>query len=230
MSTLDTAPVSSVPTSRTGRGPYWLGAVLAPLLVAPLWIFLANTLGWPSPLNTFAGTVLVLLLVVSTVTDLHGHRIYNWATYTAFLYGVGINILGESIEPPIWLGAVGLANALIAAVGCFVLMCLLASGTGGGSGDIKLATAMAVLLGVETMVTVLLLTYTFAGVAVLLYLIVRYGPGLIFGTFFRRLIGFILPGWFKSVPEEKEFLRLALPLAPFFTLGTFTALVFMRST
>ena len=68
----------------------WFAALALPLVVGPVWCLV-----WSSQhhwLGTLAGLVLLAVLATCTVTDVRSHRIYNWATYSAFLWAILINV------------------------------------------------------------------------------------------------------------------------------------------
>jgi len=109
--------------------PRWGIALLFPLVAGPVWCLAWN--GQAGRLGTLAGLVLVSALITAAVTDFRRHRIYNWTTYPAFLWAVGINIVAyaatygsESFLPsfapagivgPQYLGGVGLGECLAGA-------------------------------------------------------------------------------------------------------------------
>src|SRR5262245_42371565 len=74
----------------------WRVALLLPLVLGPLWILLLGGL----PLGTVAtgaGMLLVLAAGAAAYTDLRWRKIYNWTTYSTFLWAVGLNIAAALI-------------------------------------------------------------------------------------------------------------------------------------
>ena len=99
----------------------WLAALALPLVVGPVWCLV-----WSSQnhwLGTLAGLVLLAVLAACTVTDVRSHRIFNWATYSAFLWAILINIAASAwpSTPPAWLGGVGIGQSLGGAALCFLI-------------------------------------------------------------------------------------------------------------
>src|SRR5262245_6999996 len=84
--------VTNIATMMTKRN-CWYAALVLPFVLGPVWC-----LAWSSQshwLGTFSGLVLLAVLGTCAVTDVRGHRIYNWATYSAFLWALLINIVGS---------------------------------------------------------------------------------------------------------------------------------------
>ncbi len=121
-----------------------------------------------------------------------------------------------------WLGAVGLGHSLAGAAVCFVIMFFVYQLAGGsGAADVKLATALGALNGVEEGIAILICTYIVAAIAMLSWTIWTVGPMHLAGALGRRIGAFLLP--FRVAPptaEQEELLHRKVPLALFFTLGT----------
>ncbi|MBY0525263.1 MAG: A24 family peptidase [Gemmataceae bacterium] len=203
----------------------WLLALLAPLVLAPLWYMVYSHTTLPGTIGTWSGLVAVLLLTACSVTDIRRHKIHNWATYPAVLWALGLNAAGSigdgSGEEYKFLGAIGFPNSIVAAVIVFFIALAVYSIAGGGGGDVKLATALGALLGVDRAMSALLYTFIGAGVIIACWAIWTVGPIFLFKAFARRLGAFFFPGWVgPPSAEEKVFLQRPIPLAAFFALGT----------
>ena len=154
MITLQAASASSrastIAATMTKRN-CWAAALALPLVAGPIWCLI-----WSSQnhwLGTLAGLVLLAVLGTCTVTDLQSHRIYNWATYSAFLWAMLINIVatawpsaGEMIASvssgtatvgPKILGGVGIDQSLGGAALCFVITLAGYHMSGRGAGDVN---------------------------------------------------------------------------------------------
>lgn len=214
----------------------WRVALLLPLLVGPLWSLFFSPALPEAHLATWSGGILIFLIATSAYTDLRWHRIYNWATYTAFLWGLMINAvpevaaaLGYPLEEPrpAWLnlGAIGLGKSLLAGVVIFALMFTLYRLSGGGAGDVKLATALAVHLGLEKALAMLVYSYLAGGVYGLCLLTWYVGLWSSIKYIFRKLGSKVFPGWVVPPLEvDQGLLMKRIPLGGFFALGTLVVL------
>lgn len=215
----------------------WVMALTAPLVVGPVWMLLPGGTGAASLVGTFTGMTVALLTVTCTYTDLRFRKVPNWATYSAFLWALIINgtasALGEapaaSAAPAaggtLWTwflfqGTVGLASCLLGAVLCFGVMIFIYEVAGGGAGDVKLATALGALLGVERGLQAFVYSYIVAGVILLSWSIWTVGPIFLVKSLARKLGSLFLPRWVAKPSEEQErFLKSPIPLSMFFALG-----------
>src|SRR5215218_6868731 len=73
----------------------WITALLFPLVAGPVWTLAWN--GHAGRFGTLSGLVLVSAILTAAVTDVRGHRIYNWTTYPAFLWAFAINIVAFTL-------------------------------------------------------------------------------------------------------------------------------------
>jgi len=174
--------------------------------------------------GSFAAGPVLLVLTVCTVTDLHRHRIYNWATYSAFLWGVTASIIVSTAEKQDE-AIVGPGDAIGGAILCFLLMMFAYSLSGRrGAGDVKLAAALGAWLGVRMGLSTIMHTYAVAGVGVVCWLMVLVGPVRVFRYLLQTLGALLLP---KQVslpkPDSLPQVRLAVPMGPFFLVGTILA-------
>src|SRR5262245_20993631 len=91
LATTTTEPMTDTATdkesARRGRIVAWVVASLSPAVVGPIWCGFIPT--WWGSLSAL---VLILVLTACAVTDTWQRRIFNWATYSAILWAIGINI------------------------------------------------------------------------------------------------------------------------------------------
>lgn len=223
----------------SGRRLAWQVALVLPLLLGPLWAA-ALTPHWPEAhLATWSGAILLALVAACAYTDTRWHRIYNWATYTAFLWGILLNaaagfseVLGRPLDPESlttapWLnlGAIGIGKALLAGAVTFVLMFVLYRLSGGGAGDVKIATAIAVHLGLEQGLAMLAFSYLAAGIYGVSLLIWHVGPWACLVYLLRKGGNKLLPGWVAPPQEvDKGLMMKRIPLGGFFAIGTLAVL------
>jgi Flp pilus assembly protein protease CpaA len=207
-------------------------------VLAPAWVAVFASLAPGRPLGTVAGLVAALLLAAAAWTDVAARKIPNWATYPALLWSLAINAgtsLARWADPSgaiawgVWadrLGGVGFVEGLLGAGACFALMLIPYEFSGGGAGDVKLATAIGGLLGVWQGIDALILSYLAAGVALSAWAIWVVGPVVLFGGLARLVGSFLLPGLVaRPRPEQARQLGRPVPLAPFFAAGTLAVLV-----
>lgn len=234
---------------KRSRAAAWWIALVAPVVVALVVSFApVHELG---PLATVSGGILLLLLVTAAVTDVRAHCIYNWTTYPAILWAVGLNAyvsvrfpdqilpaattvqsrvnfdrdsgIVEKLDEFDRLGAVGISRCLYGAGACFLLMLFVYSFSGRGAGDVKLATAIGALIGLRQGLAALCMTYLFAGLAILAWIIWQQGPVFVVKRTVRSAFGFFHPK-FASPPDESRDLSAMLsrpiPLGLFHAIGT----------
>ncbi|MBW0146112.1 A24 family peptidase [Marinobacter arenosus] len=118
--------------------------------------------------------VLAVALVIAVVTDLTAHRIPNWLTLSLVVVGLaGQAVVGH------WQGLlVGLGGGLVGLL-CFLPLHIFGAM---GAGDVKLMTAVGVLLGPQTAFVSVLATIAFGGGIALVFIGLRGG----LGAFCRR--------------------------------------------
>lgn len=207
----------------------WIGAALAPLVVGPAWLHLLPRL-WPGfSGGTFAGAILLTTLATCTVTDLRRRKIPNWATYTAFLWALALNIHGTMTGSLFdWgaaasgsSGAIGILRSFEGTALCFVITFLVFSFSGGGAGDVKLATVIGAFLGGRHGLMALAWSYVFAGVAILVWIVVHLGPIRLTRFVAQKTGSLLFPTHVVApVTPELSFLKRTIPLAPSFACGT----------
>lgn len=213
----------------------WAAALALPLVVGPVWCLAWSSHGhW---LGTLAGLVLLVVLGTSTVTDLRSHRIYNWATYSAFLWAILINVaaslwptsgetlvsaaVGATAVGPNWLGGVGIGQSLAGAALCFLITFAGYHMSGRGAGDVKLGAALGALLGIEYGVFAVAYSYIVAAVAIIIWSTWVNGPLAIVKAGLRSIGRFAGPLWpFPPSSSDTELLLRPVPLGPYFAIGT----------
>lgn len=200
----------------TNNRRLWLSALAAPAIVAPAWCWTMHD--WR--FGTVSAVVLFLLLSVSSVTDLSRRKIFNWTTYCAVAWAIGINVVHE-IGLDLQLGAIGLKQSLCGFVGCFIVMLFVYSLARGGAGDVKLAAAIGALIGFEQGLLAIAVSYVIAGATILLWSIWQRGPLSLLVAMGRLIGAMLLPSWIQQPNQtDKLLLSKPVPLAQFFALGT----------
>jgi len=220
------------PTARylmTTKQTYWAAAFALPLVVGPLWC-----VAWQSQehwLGTLAGFVLLAVLSTSAVTDVRGHRIYNWATYSAFLWALAINIAATSMSSsenalnqaynratvvgPQMLGGVGIGECLAGAALCFLITLVGYNLSGRGAGDVKLATVIGALLGIQHGIFAVAYSYIVAAVAIIVWSTWVNGPMAILKAALRSVGSLFGPLWpFPPSTTDTALLLRPIPLGP----------------
>jgi prepilin peptidase CpaA len=172
--------------------------------------------------QTVSGVLLLALVLTGAVTDLLWHKIPNWVTYTAFIWGLGINaIAAVSNETTAGiLGAVGIRDCFAGAFLPFFFMLIIFSVTGGGAGDVKLTAAMGALLGLDRVIQAILLSFVFAGGVALIRAVWLQGPRNMAVIIYRWIGNWLFPLWILPLSDEQRaFLRQPMPLGPSFAFG-----------
>lgn len=186
----------------------WLLANVVPallLVVGRLVSFGPEGAPWANP----CGWLVLLLLVVVSATDLAHRRIPNWATYTAIVWGALAQVFlvvrgGDS--PGQRYGFPVFSDAVLGFVAGFVVLFLLYGVMGGGAGDVKLAAALGLFLGLGPLGEVLLTTCLLAG--------------LVGGLWVLKCV--LLPPAADNRPigeRVRGAMKDKLPMAPFFLAG-----------
>jgi Flp pilus assembly protein protease CpaA len=204
----------------------WTAALAFPVVAAPVaWLLNASLLNETTGhwLTSLAGLVLLAVLATCALTDVRGHRIYNWATYSAFLWAVLINVSASAwtSTPPAWLGGVGIAKSLGGAALCFVITLAGYHMSGRGAGDVKLATVIGALLGVQGGVFAVAYSYIVAAVAIIVWSTYVNGPTAIVKAALRTIGNVLGPLWpFPPTASDSALLLRPIPLGPYFAIGT----------
>lgn len=201
---------------------FWIASIIGPVIIGFLWAAITP----PHGFRGLTAGVLIQLLMVSVFTDLSYRKIPNWATYTAFGWGMVINLLAYWMpDNASWLGAVGLGQSLAGGFGLLLIMFVIFSISGGGAGDVKLAACLGALLGWDIALNAMLYSFVFAGAGMLCVAIWLQGPWFITSAFFRSLGHLVLPTLILPPAErQRAMLNTKFPLGPFFAAGTLMAL------
>lgn len=226
----------------------WRTAWLLPLLVAVPWLVLMRGVGTTTFYAGLAGMLFCLLGTTATITDLLWRRIYNWATYPAIVWLLGLQLVVAVVPEPVtvadpsfraWSAASesvaqtiptlfalpALGDSIVGLVLGFGVMFVLYSIFGGGAGDLKLMTAYGALLGANQVLMTLAFGYILAGVVAGCYLLWVIGVrGMMVGI--AHFMG-LLPRDYEVDPAWKATLAKRMPMAPFFTVGAIIALANM---
>ncbi len=119
------------------------------------------------------------------------------------------------------LGSVGLVQCLAGAVLCFLITFLGYDLSGGGAGDVKLATVIGALLGIQHGVFAIAYSYIVAAVAIIIWSIWANGPLALAKAAGCRLGCLLGPLWpFQLTDEDTKLLTRGIPLGPYFAIGT----------
>ncbi len=232
--TFPASPMNQLAANMTSKS-LWIPALLWPLVVGPVWCFvLHERIGW---FGTLSGFILLSTLVASAITDIKYQRIYNWTTYTAFAWAIAINIFASttvrsddsvlpSLEPastvgPAMLGAVGIGQCLAGAGLCFLVTLFGYDLSGGGAGDVKLATVIGAFLGLHAGIFAVGYSYIVAGIAIIAWTTWKYGPLALARAGIRKIGNLLGRFWpFPHTSEDQKILMTPVPLGPYFAIGT----------
>jgi prepilin signal peptidase PulO-like enzyme (type II secretory pathway) len=232
----NSANLRVVPTALSTTKPNrWTIALALPLVVGPVWCLVwREQIGW---LGTLGGFVLLAALAASAVTDFQRHRIYNFVTYTAFLWALVINLTATLLSAggsssgslvdratalgPTWLGGIGVGQCLGGAAACFLFTLVAYHLSGGGAGDVKLAAVIGSFLGVYDGFFAVAYSYVVAAVFILGWSVWRIGPLALVKAGLRAVGSWLGPLWpFPPTTSDTKLLLTPIPLGPFFAIGT----------
>jgi Flp pilus assembly protein protease CpaA len=209
----------------------WTAALAFPLVIGPIWCLAgSSTNHW---LGTLSGLLLIAVLGTCAVTDVRGHRIYNWASYSAFLWAVLINVAASTwpSAPPAWLGGVGIGQSLGGAALCFLITFAGYHLSGRGAGDVKLGTAIGALAGIQLGVFAVAYSYIIAAVAIIVWSTWVNGPLAIVKAGLRSIGSMLGPLWpFPLTASDSALLLRPIPLGPYFAIGTLLVVLELVST
>ncbi len=155
-----------------------------------------------SELHSIAWWPTVLVLTVSTFTDLRSRRIPNWLVLPFLAAGILV-----SFGPKSWQG-VGILQSL-AGIGLGLLLFGILAWMGGmGMGDVKLCAAIGAWVGPHQLFLALVITGIAGGLMAFVWALVGGFLGELFsGT------GNLLFNWKKGEGHKRADLNLANPLA-----------------
>lgn len=166
-------------------------------------------------LHSIAWWPTVLVLAVSTFTDLRSRRIPNWLVLPFLVAGIAM-----SFAPKSWHG-IGIGQSLAGAGLGLLLFGVLAWMGGMGMGDVKLCAAIGAWVGPKQLFLALVLTGIVGGIMALIWALAGGFAGELFtGT------GDVLFGWKKRGMKGNPELTLSnpkarkMPYAPAIAIGT----------
>ena len=151
--------------------------------------------------------VLLAFLSVAAVTDLRGHKIYNWNTYTGILAGLMLNAAldGWTAFEDSGLGFLVCGFVMLV---CFVLFNV-------GGGDVKLIAMMGAFLGLQRGIEAMLWTFVLGAVMGCVILIWQFGfLSILVGVWKHLRLMLRVRGWISLTEEERQPLKRWLFLAP----------------
>lgn len=126
--------------------------------------------------------ILLVLLVITTITDVLRRKIYNSTTYPGILLALAWNAWGTWVgcEPGTaeigLFGWIGIGESLVGFAGCgFVMLVCYVFFPGVGGGDIKLLAMIGAFLGLGPGLEAMLWTFILAGCLAILILIWQFG-------------------------------------------------------
>lgn len=157
----------------------------------------------------------VLVLAVSTFTDLRSRRIPNWLVLPFLAAGIAVSLGSKS-----WNG-IGIEQSLLGAVLGLVLFGILAWMGGMGMGDVKLCAAIGAWVGPGQLFLALVLTGIVGGIMAVGWAI----AGGFAGELFTGTSNFLF-GWRKRGMKGDLELTLSnprarkMPYAPAIAIGT----------
>ncbi len=179
-------------------------------------------------------TTLVLFgfLVVTTITDIRWHKIYNGTTYPGMLTALLLSgvatwfkvddLQGTADQIALW-GAVPIADCLLGwfSCGALLLVCYVFFPGGVGGGDVKLMAMLGAFLGTMAGLEAMLWTFVLGACFALISLIWRFG----FWTLVARCGQVLwhavrLGGTLELSSQERQPLKTELYLSPSALLAT----------
>lgn len=172
--------------------------------------------------------MLLLMLTVAAITDMRGKKIFNWTTYPGFAFAMLLNALdiwtggskplseGSQLPP----GEIGIWASIIGAVACFFPMIMIRNFTGGGAGDVKLATAIGALVGAQFGLKIIVFCYLIGGISALIMLTWTNGVWQVLLTLCRKVGAKLLPMHILPPTNEQALLfQGRMALGPYFALA-----------
>lgn len=207
----------------------WAGFTVAAVLGLP-WSHFAGSFGLPATLVSVSGWIMLVTLVAASAVDVRTRRIPNKYTYPAVVWLLLLACLGEYVgaarlglgETP--LAAAAFFESFAGALVCFTAMFFVFLCGAGGGGDVKLAAVLGACLGPTNGLVAIAVTHVAAGAVGLAWGVWSLGPVAILRTLWRFFGSYLLPIWILPPDDEdKKFLKLPLPLSPFFFLGAVVA-------
>ena len=232
MSQPETSMTSVEVDSRVGRAedPHrqpWLKIMgwSSPFVVATVSVLLLRWTSSPRWLISFPGLLTIAFAVTSAITDSIWRKIPNWLTYPAGLTGVVVSSAVTWGGVSDFWGQLGIGESALGMLTCFVCMILAYRASGGGAGDVKLATAYGALLGWQQGLSIIILAYMIAGIALLFIQLATDHPWMLPAALIRWFGSTLLPQWVGSPSEsQQKLLARPVPLGGAFAVGLLAVL------
>jgi len=160
--------------------------------------------------------LLILLLLVSAVTDLVTHKIYNCVTFPAVAVGLLLNFLSHGVS--------GLTSSMLGLAIGFCIFAIVFAFGGVGGGDVKLMAAVGAVGGYPFILNACFYGILTGGILAIAVMIWKgtFWRGL--KNIFRLILSFFMPGL------KTEALKLSnsekIPYGAALSVGTFIAWIF----
>jgi len=98
--------------------------------------------------------------------------------------------------------------------------------SGGGAGDVKIATVIGAVLGLHSGIFAIAYSYVIAAIAILAWSTYTNGPLALLKAGIRTIGKVLGPLWpFPSTSDDAELLLTPVPLGPYFAIGTLLVLL-----
>jgi Flp pilus assembly protein protease CpaA len=165
-------------------------------------------------------------LILAAVADFRTRRIPNSLTYSLVACGLaGAVLRALGVDHSSILGTANsltLGDSITGLLGCTLVMLVGWTGFGMGGADVKLSAALGANLGLNLGLTSLALAYLSAGLLVIGVLLIRSRWG-------QRVSHYLVALGGGAIKNQIDFrfsagLKMEVPMAPFFLLGTFYAM------
>ncbi|MDQ0350783.1 prepilin peptidase CpaA [Alkalibacillus filiformis] len=152
---------------------------------------------------------LVIILVISLITDIHKRKILNVITLPSMLFGIGYHTYINGLE--------GLSFSLIGLLLGFVILLIPFLLGGIGAGDVKLMAAIGALMGAQFVFYAFLLTAIIGGVISLLIML----KNKTLFPFFKRIYFKIIYKQQLADLNEPRKKHISIPYGVPIVMGTF---------
>lgn len=150
--------------------------------------------------------ILLMLVISAGITDVKWNCIYNWQTYTAILFGLGLNF---------WLsGWHGLLWSISGLVTGFALLFVFYLLGGFGAGDVKFLAAIGSLKGVEFVLWTMAYSALIGGIMAFAAIIWK---GIVWNTIKKCI--FLVRHPIRAHKEFNEIPQLYLPYGLAISIG-----------
>jgi prepilin peptidase CpaA len=221
------------PKPKPNRTANWIAMLVGLPLAGYTWMQLTGSMQLPHRSGSFSAGAVLLLLIVCTITDLRKMKIYNWATATGFLTGLGfhtfttfVNLNENADSEGLNLGNLTIFESITGSLLCFFAVFIVYQGSGlRGAGDVKLSMALGAWLGLQEGMLAILYTYAAAGIILSQWVIWDVGPFTLLKHVYRWALALLRPAMFSPPPKlNLPQLKRPVPMGVFFLIGTMIAL------